>query len=299
MAENLIDLRRRIKTVKSTQKTFRAMKTVSAVKLRRSVTELNKTKPVIDKISSLLKRVEPAVDIDSHPFLKPREDGKIVMVIISADKGLSGAFNSHLIAAAEAHYLSRLNETGNNINLIIAGNKAITYFSKKGYPILKSYKSVMSRLKSHHGAELSGYLQDIYLNPAENIKQIEFIFTQYQSASRSVPEIKQLFPLGGEWQQVEMNIDREEDDDIEYIFEPTEKEIFTYLLPKYIDARVQQILLQSAASEHKARMIAMEQASQNAEEIVRTLTLSMNKLRQASITGELLEIITATEALKK
>lgn len=297
MAENLIDLRRRIKTVKSTQKTFRAMKTVSAVKLRRSVTELNKTRPVIDKIISLLKRVGPAVDIESHPLLKQKESGKVVIVIVSADKGLCGAFNSHLIGAAEEHYLQRVNETGNNVALIIAGNKAITYFSKKGYPIEKCYKSVMSRLKSHHGAELSRYLQDIYLNPEENIKQIEFIFTQYQSASKSGPEIKQLFPLGGEWQQANGSTGNGED--IEYIFEPGEKEIFEYLLPRYVDALVQQLLLQSAASEHKARMIAMEQASQNAEEIVRTLTLTMNKLRQASITGELLEIITATEALRK
>ncbi|MCU0285045.1 MAG: ATP synthase F1 subunit gamma [Acidobacteria bacterium] len=302
MAENLIDLRRRIKTVKSTQKTFRAMKTVSAVKLRRSVSELNKNKPVINKITSLLKQVSPAVDTGNQPFLKPRESGRIIIVIISGDKGLCGAFNSRLIAAAEEHYLERVHQAGHHnhedhqVGLVIAGNKAINYFSKKGYPIEKTYKSMMSRLKSQHGTELSAYLQEIYLHPQKNIKQIEFIFTEFLSASKSAPGIKQLFPLGTEWQQVGENTG---DEDIEYIFEPGEKEIFEYLLPKYIDAHIQQILLQSAASEHKARMIAMEQASQNAEEIIRTLTLTMNKLRQASITGELLEIITATEALKK
>lgn len=300
MAENLIDLRRRIKAVKNTQKTFRAMKTVSAVKLRRSVVELNKTKPVMDKITSLLRRVGPAVDVDSHPLLKQRECGKTVMVIISADKGLCGAFNSHLLGAAEAHYHGQSNEAPDNKVLIIAGNKALKHFSKKEYPIEKSYKSVMSRLKYHHILDLSGYLQGLYLNPEANIKKIEFVYSRYISASKSEPEIKQLFPLGAEWKQEKVDTGNEEnEEDSEYIFEPSEKDIFAYLLPKYIDALVQQILLQSAASEHMARMIAMEQASQNAEEITRTLTLTMNKLRQASITGELLEIITATEALKK
>jgi F-type H+-transporting ATPase subunit gamma len=300
MAENLIDLRRRIKAVKNTQKTFRAMKTVSAVKLRRSVAEVNKTKPVMDKIASLLRRVGPAVDIDSHPLLKERAEGKTVIVVVSADKGLCGAFNSHLIAAAEAYYRQQPDEAPENKVLIIAGNKALNHFSKKGYPIEKAYKSMMSRLKYHHAAELSRYLQDIYLNPNENIKKIEFVFTRYVSASKSEPAVKQLFPLGSEWKQEDAAVGATgEEDDKEYIFEPSEKEIFEYLLPKYIDALVQQILLQSTASEHMARMIAMEQASQNAEEITRTLTLTMNKLRQASITGELLEIITATEALKK
>lgn len=297
MAENLIDLRRHINAVKNTQKTFRAMKTVSAVKLRRSVTELNKTKLVMAKIISLLKQVEPAVDVDSHPLIKQRKSGKTIMVIVSADKGLCGAFNSHLINAAEKHYLSRLEETGDDISLIILGNKAINHFIKKNYPIKKTFKSVMSKLKSHHILGLSRYLQDFYLTPEADIKKIEFVFTRYLSASKSEPEVKQLFPLGDEWRFEDVVFGSE--DENEYIVEPSEKEIFEYLLPKYIDILVQQILFQSVASEHNARMIAMEQASQNAEEIVRTLTLTMNKLRQSSITGELLEVITATEALRK
>jgi len=297
MAENLIDLRRRIKSLMSIRKTFRAMKTISAVRLKRSVAELNKIRPVMDKIISILRRVGPAVDMDSHPLFKQREGGKTVMVVVSADRGLCGAFNSHLIGAAEKRYQNQLDETGANIALVIAGNKAHTHFLKKGYPIKKNYESIMSRLRYKDAADLSKYLRDIFSDPKENIKKIEFVFTRYISASKSRPEIKQLFPLGSEWKQEEADNGNEEDSD--YIFEPSEKEIFAYLLPKDIDGLVQQTLLQSAASEHMARMIAMEQASQNADEMARTLTLNMNKLRQASITGELLEIITATEALRK
>lgn len=304
MAENLIDLRRRIKAVMNTQKTFRAMKTVSAAKLRRSLGELNKTKPVMEKIESLLRRVGPAVDVESHPLLKERETGKIILVVVSADKGLCGAFNSHLIGAAEDHYQEQLNKSGDNISLVIVGNKAFNYFTKRDYPIKKGYRSVISRLKYHHALDLSKYLQDIYLDPEENIKKIEFIYTKYISASKREITVKQLFPLRDEWEQVKAAEQAESDrvgkeEDIEYIFEPSEEEIFKYLLPKYINARVHQILLQSAAAEHLARMVAMEQASQNSDEMIRTLTLTMNKLRQATITKELLEIITATEALRK
>ncbi len=302
MAENLIDLRRRIKAVRNTQKTFRAMKTVSAAKLRRSLGELNKTKPVMEKIESLLRRVGPAVDVEAHPLLKEGETGKIIQVVVSADKGLCGAFNSHLIGAAENHYQEQLNTEGDNISLVVMGNKALNYFTKKEYPIKKGYRSVISRLKHDHALDLSKYLQNIYLE--ESIKKIEFIYTQYISASKREITVKQLFPLRDEWEQVkaaeQVQLDGVgNEEDIEYIFEPSEEEIFKYLLPKYINARVHQILLQSAAAEHLARMVAMEQASQNSDEMIRTLTLTMNKLRQATITKELLEIITATEALSK
>lgn len=295
MSGNLIELRRRIKAVTNTQKTFRAMKTVSAAKMRRSVTELNKIKPVMEKIESLIRRVVSAVDVESHPLLKSRDSGKTVVVVISTDRGLCGAFNSHLIAKAEAHYRGNVNKTGDNISLVIIGNKAANFFKKRNFPVKKEYRNVMSRLKHQHALDLSKYLQGIYLDPEENIKKIEFVYTGYVSAARQELTVRQLFPIKSEWEQ-DISAPVEKDEDIEYIFEPSEEEIFKYLLPRYIDSLVQQILFQSAASEHGARMKAMELASQNADEMIRSLTLNMNKLRQASITKELLEIITATEA---
>ncbi len=303
MAGNLIELRRRIKAVKNTQKTFRAMKTVSAAKMRRSVMELNKVKPVMEKIESLIRRVASAVDVESHPLLKEREKGKTVIVSISADRGLCGAFNSHLIAKTETYYRENLNKSGDNLSLITIGNKICNHFKRRDIPVKKEYRKVMSRLKHHHAMDLSEYLRDIYLDPEENIKKIEFIFTEYISATKQELTVRQLFPIKGRWGKgpgesgEEGAFVKDIEDDIEYIFEPSEAEIFKYLLPRYINSLVQQILFQSAASEHGARMKAMELASQNADEMISTLTLTMNKLRQASITKELLEIITATEAL--
>jgi len=305
MAGNLIELRRRIKAVKNTQKTFRAMKTVSAAKMRRSVTELNKIKPVMEKIESLIGRVASAVDVESHPLLKERESGKTVIVSISADRGLCGAFNSHLIAKTETHYRENLNRAGDNLSLVAMGNKVCNHFKRRKQPVKKEYRNVMSRLKHHHPLDLSRYLQDIYLDPEENIKKIEFVYTEYISATKQELTVRQLFPIKSRWGKAageeggEGVFEKEIEEDIEYIFEPSEEEIFKYLLPRYINSLVQQILYQSAASEHGARMKAMELASQNADEMISTLTLTMNKLRQASITKELLEIITATEALTK
>ncbi|MGD2089863.1 MAG: ATP synthase F1 subunit gamma [Candidatus Aminicenantes bacterium] len=298
MAQNLIDLRRRIRAVKDTQKTTQAMKTVSAVKMRRSVNELNRIRPILEKIESLIKHVAQASakEIKSHPFLKERETGDTIIVAISADKGLCGAFNSHLIEKVENHYQERLDQEGDNLSLVTVGNKAFKHFKKNDYPIKKNYQSVITRLKYHHALDLSQYLQEIFLNPDEEIKRIEFVFTRYISAAKHETAVRQLFPIPFTWEEEEESHSNKED--IEYIFEPSAQEIFKALLPRYINTLVYQALLQSTASEHAARMAAMEAATQNADEMIRELTLTLNKLRQASITGELLEIITATEALK-
>ncbi|MCP5053484.1 MAG: ATP synthase F1 subunit gamma [bacterium] len=301
MAENLIDLRRRIKSVKNTQKSTKAMKTVSAAKLRRSVTELNKTKPMMAKISSLLRRVGNAAGEQTHPLLENRDSGVNVMVVVTGDKGLCGAFNSHVIGRAENHYNQLLEWEGSadNISLVTVGNKGFRHFNKRGYPIKKNYPSVMARLTYQNALDLSTWLQDIYLNPGENIKKIEFVSTQYISASKQELSIRQLFPIKSDWEVDDQVEDGSEAEEIDYIYEPSAEAIFKALLPKYINSMVYQVLLQSAAAEHAARMIAMDLATKNASEMIRNLTLTMNKLRQASITKELLEIITATEALQQ
>lgn len=301
MSGNLIDLRRSIKSVKDTQKTTRAMKTVSAAKMRRSVTELNNTRPVMGKIQTLLSRLAPAVDASTQPLLAERPTGNVVLVVVSADKGLCGAFNSKLIAAAEKHFDLLSEETvadGHSVHLVTIGNKANKYFTKRQYEIKNDFRSVMSRLRAADAMNLAQYLLDLYLNENSYIKRIEFLHMKYISASRQEIAVSQMFPIRQEWKDTAAKPLKPEDE-IEYIFEPSEEEIFKYLLPRYINSLVYQVLLQSAAAEHMARMVAMETASQNASDMIKSLTLTMNKLRQASITTEILEIITATEALKK
>lgn len=307
MAQNLIDLRRRIRSVKDTQKTTKAMKTVSAAKLRRSVSELNRTRPVMEKIASLLVHVSEAgaksgrsAFMKDHPFLEKRKNGNTVVVVIASDKGLCGAFNSHIIAKAEAHYNQRVNKEGGaqHVSLITVGNKVHNYFKNRKFRIKKNYPKVMSRLDYQTALDLSNYLQEIYLDEEENIKSIEFVFTGFMSAARQERMAKQFLPISSDWEKPGNQEDVQKDD-VDYIFEPSAEEIFKALLPRYINTMVFQVMLQSSASEHASRMIAMDQATNNASDMIRSLTLTMNKMRQASITKELLEIITATEALRK
>ena len=291
MAENLIDLKRRINSVKNTQKITRAMKTVAAAKLRKNVKKLNRTEGFMRKIEYLLNRVGKKLDYKNFPLFKDKEEGKVVIVALSSDKGLCGAFNSHTIKEVEDYY-KHLEEEKEEVLFITSGNKIYRNLNKKSFTIEKDYKSIMSDLKFSDSVQLSEYLQEIYLN--RDIKRVEFVYTEFISSSKQETTVKQILPL-----KIENREDEMEELEIKYIFEPSSQEIFEYILPKYVNSLVYRILLGSIASEHTARMIAMDIATRNANDMIKSLTLTMNKLRQASITKELLEIITATEALKR
>lgn len=290
MAENLIDLRRRIGSVKNTQKITRAMKTVSAAKLRRSVGEVNKTVPYRKKIEYLLQKIGNDLENLDSPFYRTDGEGKQVIVVVAADKGLCGAFNAHVIKRAETLY-AEYREEGVDVELITIGKKPGVYFAKREYPILKRYDSLISNLTFNEAMEISVYLQKLFLD--KEAAGVRFVFMQYISSGKQEVTDEVLFPL------TEIKGEDESSDDVEYIFEPSLEEIYSALLPKYINSSVYGFMLQSMASEHTARMMAMDLATKNASEMISNLTLTMNKLRQAAITNELLEIITATEALQK
>lgn len=291
MAENLIDLKRRINSVKNTQKITRAMKTVAAAKLRKNVKKLNRTESFMRKIEHLLNRISKKLEYKDFPLFKEKEEGKVVIVALSSDKGLCGAFNSHTIKEVEDHY-KHLEEEKEEVLFITSGNKIYRNLNKKGFTIEKDYKSIMSDLKFSDSVQLSEYLQEIYLN--RDIKRVDFVYNEFISSSKQEISVKQILPF-----KIENREDEMEEQDIKYIFEPSLQEIFKYILPKYVNSLVYRILLGSIASENAARMIAMDIATRNANDMIKSLTLTMNKLRQASITKELLEIITATEALKR
>jgi len=290
MAGNLIYLRRRIKSVKNTQKITRAMKTVSAAKLRRATGDLNKMRPFAEKIAYLLQQAGGAVEEFTHPLLSAREQGKVVLVVVTADKGLCGSFNSRLIKQAEDALRER-RAAGETVELVAVGAKAVRYFTKQGEPLKRQFPAIMGRLKYGDAVQLSEQLQEIFLK--EDVRSIEFIYTQFLSSSRQRVGEKRLFPAVLQLDKMDNGVP------VEYILEPDAATIINTLLPRYIHSMVYRILLESLASEHMARMVAMDLATRNASEMVRTLTLAMNKMRQAAITKELLEIITATEALTK
>ncbi len=290
MAENLIDLRRRIVSVKNTQKITKAMKTVSAVKLRKSALQLKKSGPMMDKIEYLLGKVGVVDGKILSPFLENRDEGDTIVIALSADKGLCGAFNSNIIARTEQH-IGELKKSGETVSLITAGKKSFKYFEKKGEIIRKNFIDFIPNMTYKLSLEFSRYAQDLFLNEA--IKKVVVVYYDFITAARQEIKVKQLFPIKSNWDSDEAEIP------VEYIFEPDPEEIFASLLPKYINSVIYRILMGNVASEHASRMVAMDLATRNANEMIRSLTLIMNKLRQGAITNELLEIITATEALSK
>jgi F-type H+-transporting ATPase subunit gamma len=295
MAENLQDLRRRINSVKNTRKITQAMKTVSAAKLGRSVSRLKRVRPMMEKIEEMLTKVSKDQGIGNHPFLQEKESGEIVIVVIASDKGLCGAFNAHIIERAQK-LCAQLRDEGEHPTLITIGTKAQNYFKKKDCSIKKFYAGMMSNLQYRDVKELSAFLQEIYLDESRNIKKIEFIYTGFLSASKQEITVAGLFPIQDQWKKEDGD---EEKIEVKFILEPSAEELFSALLPRYIDSLIYRVLLESSAAEHAARMTAMELATKNAGDMIRELTLTLNKLRQTSITTELLEIITATEALNK
>lgn len=288
MSGNLIDLRRRISTVKNTQKITKAMKTVSAVKLRKSVTEINRSQPILNKIKYLISQVGKSAEFRKSLLMKRRESGETIIVAISADKGLCGSFNSNLAKEAE-HYYQKVIEDGGNPSFVTIGKKVNNYLAKKDLKIRKNFPDFMIKLKFTDSKTLTEYLKKIFLE--EDIKEIKFVFTAFRSSSKQEISDRLLFPIDLEQSE------EEDSEEVEYIFEPEPGEILDLLIPRFINSIVFHTMLESSASEHAARMSAMELATQNASEMINSLTLTMNKMRQSSITNELLEIITATEAL--
>ena len=287
MSGNLIDLRSRISSVKNTQKITKAMKTVSAVKLRKSVMEMNRSHPVLKKLEYLIFLVGRSAGFHESPLLKKKSTGETIIVPVSADKGLCGSFNSNLAKTTEAVY-KKILEEGGEASFVTVGRKIGKFLTKKDCNIRKSFPDLMTKPNVDDSIELADHLRTIYQDG--NIKEIRFVFTGFQSASIQELSERTLFPISFE-------PDPEDREEVEYIFEPEPSEILDLLIPKYVNSLVFHTLLESSASEHAARMSAMELATRNADEMIQRLTLKMNKMRQAAITNELLEIITATEAL--
>ncbi len=301
MAGNLIFLRRRIKSVKNTQKLTKAMKTVAAAKLRRANGELKRSRAFREKIGLLLRETGAALALASQSpqgtpqsLLLGNEKGAVLLVVVAGDKGLCGAFNSHVLKQGEARY-RELVAAGREVILVTVGSKAERFFSKQGLEPVQAHNGMIGRLDFADAARLGADLQQRFLSGG--LHSVEFAFNEFVSASKQEFSLRRLFPIEVAAPDQPLSDDGAETQT--YIFEPDAAAIFQALLPRFVSAVVYQMLLQSVAAEQMARMVAMDLATRNASDMIRELTLLLNKMRQAAITKELLEIITATEALNK
>lgn len=278
------DIRRRIKSVKNIQQITKAMKMVAAARLRRAQERAIASRPYTDKIKEVLASVAPNAKEAGHPLLAVREVEHIGHLVLSADKGLAGAYSSNLVKEVLPHIRGK-----NNVHLVTVGRKARDYFKRRGYPIDQEYFGFSEKPSYQDAVDLARHLAEKFA--AGDYDEIYLTYTHFYSPINQKPTTLKLLPVGSlpEGENVP---------DSEYIFEPSAGEVLGLLLPRYLETVIYGALLQSAASELGARMTAMGSATDNAQELISKLTLNYNKVRQATITREISEIVGGAEALK-
>ena len=288
---SLKDIKKRIGTVKNTQQITKAMKMVSAAKLRRAQEAVVAARPYADKMADVLSSLALREDADSHPLLAERGKGKALIVLITGDRGLCGGFNTNISKAAE-RFIREKREGFESYVLLIVGRKGNDYLKRRaGMDITKVHENLVGTGQVSYpiGALLGQEVIELYRSG--DYDSVFLVYNAFQSAMTQVQTVKQLLPI----------VPKEVDEGAlvtDYIYEPNATEVLDEILPKNIEVQIFRSLLESAASEHGARMTAMDSASKNASEMIGKLTLQYNRARQASITKELLEIISGAESIK-
>jgi F-type H+-transporting ATPase subunit gamma len=292
------DLRRRLRAVKSTQQITKAMKMVAAARLRRAQERVTAARPYTKKMTQILGDLSQRAADFQHPLLTGRGDAgeavtgksRIVLALVTADKGLCGAFNTNLIKAANTFLREHASE---EIELVLIGRKGNDFFSRRATKIRRSHLGITGtgKVNSTDATEIAAQLIADYTNEENQIDKVYLMFGEFKSALVQKPVVEQLLPIGTlpEADAAESSGD--------YIYEQRAAEIFDILLPKLVENRVYQALLESVASEMGSRMTAMDSASKNASEVIDRLTLNMNRVRQAAITREIIEVVSGAEAL--
>ena len=291
---NLLDIRRRIKSVKNTQQITKAMKMVSAAKLRRAQERAVSARPFAVKMAEVLTDLASQAGEDfTHPLMDARGDQRYLLVLVTADKGLAGAFNANLIKAAQA--FMREHE-GKDVEVLAVGRKGRDFFRRRS-TLAGEYIGLTGKGRIDH-AEALEIARDVMrrFTEDEEIDKVFVIFNEFRSVISQRVVVEQILPVsraveGGEEEEAAGGQSR-----VGYKYEQPPAEIFSQLLPRLVETQIYRALLESVASEQGARMTAMDSASKNAGELIQSLTLNMNRIRQASITREIIEIVSGASA---
>ena len=280
----LLDIRHRIRSVKSTQQITRAMKMVAAARLRRAQDRIFNARPYANQMMTLLSSVAARTTDRSHPLLAERPIKRQLLVLVTADRGLCGAFNANLIRAAQS-YLDE--HSGQDVSLIAVGRKGRDYFVRRPVTMIAEHIGIFSHLGFSESQPISKRIIELYTE--EKVDAVDFIYNEFKSimtqrvmVERYLP-IKPIVPAQGEAL-------------IDYIYEQPAQDIFNVLLPRYVEIEVYRALLESQAAELAARMTAMDAATNNAADMIESLTLYMNRVRQAAITREIIEVVSGAAA---
>jgi len=288
---SLIDIRRRLRSVKSTQQITKAMKMVAAAKLRRAQDRVVGARPYAALLGSVLASVRAHAGEMKHPLLEGREEKRVLLLVIAGERGLCGAFNTN-VNRATAHLIAAHPEW-TEVRILPVGRKAVEFWKKRKYPLTdKTYAGIFDSLKYAHAKEIAGFLSAEFL--AEKIDAAYVVVNEFRSILSQVVVTRKLLPLAPEMPAAAAA----EGPGVEYIYEPDVATILAWLLPRYLEFAIFRALAESAAAEMGARMTAMGSASKNAGELIDKLTLTYNRARQARITKELIEIVSGAAALE-
>ena len=282
------DIRRKIQGIKNTRRITNAMKVVSAAKLRRAQELLYSSRPYSDKLYELVRDLAAHVDRETLPLLEEREERKIDLILVTADRGLAGAFNSNIIREAEK-FVAEKREKGRQVSLILIGRKGYQYFSKRDYSIVKGYDEVFRKEVNFGIAkEVSEIVRERFTN--REVDAVYLMNNEMITRASYKPVTRKFLPFelpeegaGG------MGV---------YTFEVDEEEFMNNLVNLYLNYQIYRAMVESNAAEHFARMVAMDNATKNADDLVKQWTMIFNKARQESITLELIDIVGAAEAMK-
>jgi F-type H+-transporting ATPase subunit gamma len=284
---NLKSIKKRIVSVKNTRQITAAMKMVSAAKLRRAQENVVAARPYAGKLAEVLERLAQSQESDASPLMVKRDSGRALLVVVTSDRGLCGGFNANLSKAAERFIKERSGEF-KELSLMTIGRKGYEFLRNR-HTVRKHHGNIFSTLSYQTAALIAAEIVEGYL--AEEYDEVYVIYNAFKSVMTQDITLEQLLPVtpkGGET----------EEQTTQYIYEPSKAALLDELLPKHIEVQVFKSLLESLASEHGARMTAMDSASKNATEMIGKLTLIYNRARQAAITTELMEIISGSESIK-
>ena len=292
---SLLDIRRRIRAVKSTQQITKAMKMVAASKLRRAQDRIQHGRPFAMQMRRVLSGLATRVDAAAHPLLDerkaPRANGRVLLLVITADRGLCGSFNANVIKAA-ANFITERPDRPVALGLI--GRRGRDYYAKRGFEVLIERINLFAKLFFGDAQEIAKTAMDAFTSG--QVDAVHMVYNEFKSVLQQRVVVEQLLPIpraeieGGE-------APAPGTPPVDYLYEPTPEELFKTLLPRHVEVQVYRALLESNAAFYAAQMTAMDAATRNSGEMIESLTLYMNKVRQAAITREIIEVVSGAEAL--
>ena len=282
----LREIRRRIKSIKSTQQITRAMKMVAAAKLRKAQENILAARPYARKIDEMIRHLLVQAEITDIPLLAVRPPQRVTMLVVSGDRGLCGSFNSNIIKKVLQQTEAHRNK---EVSLICVGKKGYDFFRKRNYQIDNKYIQIFNQLEYLHAKEITDYIVQQYIDQKTDL--VEVVYNEFKNAVQQFVVVEKYLPLTAEEFEGELK-------NVSYLYEPDKLGLLNALLPKHLNLQTWRILLESNAAEQGARMTAMENATENAGELIDELTLHYNKTRQTAINKEISEIVGGAEALK-